>query len=171
MKGCKTLVDTGRRQFLRGGVAATAGMAAAAMAPGRSEAAAPHGYPSAKLANITDLKTNKPMDINYPDGDSPGVLLKLGKKVPGGAGPDGDIVAYSTLCPHKGFVLNYDGRDKTLNCPGHYSRFDVELEGQQIFGQANQNLPMFTLSIDSKGDIHATGVDELIFGRTSNVLA
>ncbi len=171
MKGCKTLVDTGRRQFLRGGVAATAGMAAAAMAPGRSEAAEPHGYPSAKLANITDLKTNKPMDISYPDGDSPGVLLKLGKKVPGGAGPDGDIVAYSTLCPHKGFVLNYDGRDKTLNCPGHYSRFDVELEGQQIFGQANQNLPMFTLSIDSKGDIHATGVDELIFGRTSNVLA
>ena len=45
---------------------------------------------------------------------------------PAGAGPGGDIVGFSTICPHKGFPLNYVSSDRTLNCPGHYSRFDYE---------------------------------------------
>ena len=100
-------------------------------------------YPTNKLANLRDLKVNEPLDISYPDGDSPGVLLKLGSRVEGGAGPDGDVVAFSTLCPHKGFPLNYGSGDKTLSCSGHYSRFDVEKGGLQIFGHATQNLPQF----------------------------
>ena len=60
--------------------------------------------------------------------------------------------------------------DQTLNCPGHYSRFDCEKGGQQIWGQATQNLPQFTLRVDDQGDIYAEGVDELIYGRLSNVL-
>ena len=86
-------------------------------------------------------------------------------------GPEGDIVAFSTLCPHKGFPLAYVAADKTLNCPGHYSRFDCEKGGQEIFGHATQNLPQFRLRVDSAGDIHAEAVDELIYGRLSNVLS
>src|SRR4029077_18168275 len=127
-------------------------------------------YPSTRLANVKDLKVDQPLQIQYPDKDSPGVLIKLGARVPGGAGPDGDIVAFSTLCPHKGFPLNYVATDKTLNCPGHYSRFDCEKGGLQIIGQATQNLPQFTLRIAANGDIFAEGVDELIYGRLSNVL-
>lgn len=170
MGKCEKLVDLGRRQFLRGGATVAAGAAAAAVAisPKQSQARARVDYPSNRLANVKDLKINSPVDIAYPDKDSPGVLLKLGKRVSGGAGPDGDIVAYSVLCPHKGFPLSYDPRDKTLNCPGHYSRFDCEMEGQQIFGHSNQNLPMFALRIDAKGDIFAEGADELIYGRTRN---
>jgi arsenite oxidase small subunit len=173
MPKCDRLVDVGRRQFLRGGAVAAAGAAAATVTPS-SRAAAAGGarvdYPSNRLANVKDLKVNVPLDIEYPDADSPGVLLKLGQSVPAGVGPDGDIVAYSTLCPHKGFGLIYGAEDKTLNCPGHYSRFDAEKEGQQIWGHSNQNLPMFALRIDDQGDIHAEGVDELIYGRTSNVI-
>jgi arsenite oxidase small subunit len=173
MKGCDKLVDVGRRQFLRGGALATAGVATAAVLPGRAEAKpqpARVEYPSNKLANVAQLKPNTPLDISYPDRDSPGVLIKLGTRVPGGVGPDGDIVAYSTLCPHKGFPLNYASADKTLNCPGHYSRFDCEKGGLQIMGQATQNLPQFTLRVAANGDIFAEGVDELIYGRLSNVL-
>ena len=61
--------------------------------------------------------------------------------------------------------------DKSLNCPGNYSRFDVEKGGLQIFGHATQNLPQFRLIVDSNGDIFAVAVDELIYGRLSNVLA
>ena len=128
-------------------------------------------YPTSKLANLRDLKVNEPVDISYPDSDSPGVLLKLGSRVEGGAGPDGDIVAFSTLCPHKGFPLNYAAGEKVLSCPGHYSRFDVEKGGLQIFGHATQNLPQFRLAIDQQGDIFAVAVDELIYGRLSNVLS
>lgn len=172
---CDKLVDVGRRQFLRGGMVSAVGAAAATViAPAAAEAQSANlarlEYPSNRLANVKDLKTNEPMDIAYPDADSPGVLLKLGSAVPGGAGPDGDIVAFSVLCPHKGFPLSYHAEDKTLNCPGHFSRFDVEAGGQQTWGHATQNLPQFLLRVDDNGDIYAEAVDELIYGRLSNTL-
>jgi arsenite oxidase small subunit len=174
MKGCPNLAELGRRQFLRGGATAVAGAAAATVvAPTPAKAAVPAArvdYLSNRLANLRDLKVNEPLMIAYPDEDSPGVLIKLGTPVPGGAGPDGDIVAYSTLCPHKGFPLAYDAKDRTLNCPGHFSRFDCEKEGQQVWGHATQNLPMFRLAVSADGDITAVSVDELIYGRTRNVL-
>jgi arsenite oxidase small subunit len=173
MKGCDKLVDAGRRHFLRGGALATAGVAATTLFQAEAAAVpmpARVDYPSKLLANVSQLKPNAPMEISYPDKDSPGVLIKLGTRVPDGAGPDGDIVAFSTLCPHKGFPLNYAAADKTLNCPGHYSRFDCERGGLQIIGQATQNLPQFTLRVADNGDIFAEGVDELIYGRLSNVL-
>lgn len=174
MAGCKALVDVGRRRFLSGGTAAAAGAAAAVVVGRTAKAASPSGagiaYPTNRLANISELKANEPLEIAYPDAESPGVLVKLGTPVEGGVGPDGDVVAYSTLCPHKGFALHYAAADRSLNCPGHYSRFDCEKGGQQIWGQATQNLAQFELTVDAKGDIHAAGVNELIYGRLSNVL-
>jgi arsenite oxidase small subunit len=173
MARCDKLVDAGRRQFLTGSALAAAGAAASVTLPTQAKAQTARArvdYPSNRLANIADLTVNEPLDIAYPDGDSPGVLLKLGQAVEGGAGPDGDIVAYSVVCPHKGFMMLYHPEDRTLNCPGHYSRFDVEAGGQQIWGQATQNLAQFALRVDDKGDIYGEGVDELLYGRVSNVL-
>ncbi|MBY0381464.1 MAG: arsenate reductase (azurin) small subunit [Xanthobacteraceae bacterium] len=174
MKSCDKLVDAGRRQFLSGAGAMTAAVAAVSVLP--SEAKADQvpttlvRYPKSRLGNVADLKANEPLAVNYPDDDAPGVLIKLGQRVLGGAGADGDIVGFTTVCPHKGFPLNYVASDKTMNCPGHYSRFDCEKGGQQIWGQATQNLPQYTLRIDEKGDIYAEGIDELLYGRLSNVL-
>jgi arsenite oxidase small subunit len=149
-----------------GAAAATVSIADAEAAP----APARVNYPSNRLANVGDLKPNEPLNVAYPDQDAPGVLVKLGKRVPGGAGPDGDIVGFTTICPHKGFPLAFNKTDRTLNCPGHYSRFDCEAGGQQIWGQATQNLPQYMLRIDANGDIYAEGLDELLYGRLSNVL-
>jgi len=173
MRRCTRLVDVGRRQFLGGGAAAVAGAAAVTVLPKQARAApvkARVEYPSNRLANVNDLKTNEPLEVAYPDADAPGVLLKLGKRVEGGVGPNGDIVGFTTVCPHKGFPMTYAAVDRTFNCPGHYSRFDAEKGGQQIWGQATQNLPQYTLRIDRKGDIYAEGIDELLYGRLSNVL-
>jgi arsenite oxidase small subunit len=171
---CDKLVDAGRRQFLRGGMVGAAGAVAStfvAPAQAKAQALARVEYPVNRLANVADLTVNAPLDIAYPDADSPGVLLKLGTPVQGGVGPDGDIVAFSVLCPHKGWMLSYNAGDKTLNCPGHFSRFDCEAGGQQTWGHATQNLPQFKLRIDDAGEIYADGVDELIYGRLSNVLS
>jgi arsenite oxidase small subunit len=173
MKRCQMIVDVGRRQFLSGASMAAAGVATATLAAPQAKAApapARVNYPSNRLANVSDLKLNEPLNVSYPDNDAPGVLLKLGKRVPDGTGPDGDIVGFSTTCPHKGFPLSYNKSDRTLNCSGHYSRFDCEAGGQQIWGQATQNLPQYVLRVDDKGDIYAEGVDELLYGRLSNVL-
>ena len=173
MTSCPKMVDAGRRKFLcgaglgrsrHGGGNGRAFAGESAPAPARVE------YPSNRLANVRDLKVNEPLNVSYPDRDAPGVLLKLGKRVPTGVGPDGDIVGFSTICPHKGFPLSYSKSDHTLNCPGHYSRFDCDAGGQQIWGQATQNLPQYTLRVDANGDIYAEGLDELLYGRLSNVL-
>lgn len=174
MKRCRNLVDVGRRQFLRGSGVAAAGLATAGVLPQQARAAqqlARVAYPSNRLANISDLTVNEPLNVSYPDDDAPGVLLKLGEAVEGGAGPDGDIVGFSTICPHKGYPMTYNSDDRTMNCPGHYSRFDLEKGGLQVWGQATQNLPQYTLRVDDQGDIYAEGLDELLYGRLNNVLS
>lgn len=173
MKKCDLMVDVGRRRFLSGATVAAAGAVAATTIASPATAApsqARVAYPSHRLANISQLKLNEPLDVAYPDADAPGVLIKLGTRVQGGVGPDGDIVGFSTVCPHKGFPLSYSKEDKTLSCPGHYGRYDAEKGGQQIWGHATQNLAQYQLRTDGKGDIYADGVDELLYGRLSNVL-
>jgi arsenite oxidase small subunit len=173
MSRCDRMVDVGRRRFISGAGLAAAGVAVTSMTPlptHAAPAAARVDYPVNRLANVKDLKLNEPLNVSYPDANAPGVLLKLGKQVPGGVGAEGDIVGFTTICPHKGFTLNYSAADRTMNCPGHYSRFDCEAGGQQIWGQATQNLPQYVLRVDDKGDIYAEGVDELLYGRLSNVL-
>ena len=173
MKQCDAMVNLARRKFLSGASMAAAGAAAATVSVREAKAAPPSArinYPSNRLANVSDLKVNEPLNVSYPDDAAPGVLIKLGTRVSTGSGPDGDIVGFSTTCPHKGFPLGYNKDDRTLNCPGHYSRFDVEAGGMQTWGHATQNLPQYVLRIDGKGDIYAEGVDELLYGRLSNVL-
>jgi arsenite oxidase small subunit len=173
MNRCSRMIDAGRRKFLTGAGVAAAGVAAAQISPPQAKAApaaARVDYPSNRLANLKDLKVDEPLNVAYPDQDAPGVLIKLGKRVPTGAGPDGDIVGFSIICPHKGFPLAYNKGDRTLNCPGHYSRFDCEAGGLEVWGHATQNLPQYALRVDDKGDIYAEGVDELLYGRLSNVL-
>ncbi|MDX3930228.1 MAG: arsenate reductase (azurin) small subunit, partial [Shinella sp.] len=108
MSRCRNMVDIGRRQFLRGGALAAAGASVVVTGVGAPQAraataAAGVDYPANRLANISELTLNEPLDVAYPDEDASGVLLKLGTRVEGGVGPDGDIVGFSTICPHKGF--------------------------------------------------------------------
>ena len=175
MERCNRLVDIGRRQFLRGSAFAAAGMATAGQPAGNTGQG--RAWPRARRISVqqagqrrpTSSRTNRSKSAILTT-NAPGVLLKLGTRVEGGAGPDGDIVGFSTICPHKGFPLNYNADDHTFNCPGHYSRFDADAGGQQIWGQSTANLPQYALRIDDKGDIYAEGVDELLYGRLSNVL-
>jgi len=173
LNGCETLADARRRLFLTrtaataiGGALVTAVPPGAGAAPGLARVT----YPSLRLGTLAELRVNEPKVVTYPDAESSGMLIKLGTAVEGGVGPEGDIVAFSTQCPHKGFPLFYRADDRTLSCPGHYSRYDCERGGLLVWGHATQNLPQFKLRVTAEGDILAEGVDELIYGRTSNVL-
>ncbi len=106
MKKCGMSFDVGRRAFLNGAGLVTFGAAAATIVPTESKAAPEQAlvaYPLLRLATLANSKSTKPSTSTYPDGDAPGVLLKLGKRVMHGVGPDGDVVAFSATCPHKGF--------------------------------------------------------------------
>ena len=97
---CEKVLNLGRRHFLRGGAVFAAG-AVVTVNTGTAAQAAPADarirYPSTRLGNVADLQVNEPLEVNYPDADAPGVLLKLGQAIADGVGADGDIVGFSTL--------------------------------------------------------------------------
>jgi arsenite oxidase small subunit len=128
-------------------------------------------YPETAVGNAHQLPINKPVNFNYPDSRSPCALIRMGQAVPGGMGPDQDVVAYSILCNHMGCPLNYDPESRTFKCPCHFSIFDSEKAGQMVIGQATEDLPRILLSYNKDtGDIKAVGVSGLIFGRQANIL-
>ncbi len=163
-----------RRMFFKTSSAAAAGVAVGV--PATAEAApADFGrttlaYPRKRVGSASAMKVNEVVSFMYPDNASPCALIKMGRRVPGGVGPDGDIVAYSTLCTHMGCPVIYDGQARSFKCNCHFSQFDPEMGGQMICGQATENLPQVSLAFGSDGAITATGVQGLIYGRQSNVL-
>jgi arsenite oxidase small subunit len=162
-----------RRTFLKlsGAVAATAGVAGTAEAAPATQGRATLPYPAKVVAGASKLRVSAPQTFTYPDTASPCTLVKTGKRVPGGVGPDGDIVAYSNLCTHMGCPVSYDAGEHVFKCPCHFSMFDAELSGQMICGQATENLPQIELRYNAKdGSISAVGVNGLIYGRQSNLI-
>ena len=167
-----------RRRFIAGSGATVAGAGAALVwSPSHASEGNPQpgkvmlDYPKTTISKAGDLKVGQPVFFSYPDASSPCTLVKTGHKTVGGVGPDGDIVAYSTLCTHMGCPVSYSTEERTFKCPCHFSVFDSELNGQMVSGQATENLPRILLSYRGSDDsIEATGVDGLIYGRQSNLL-
>lgn len=164
-----------RRDFFKvGGLAAGVGAAAVGLAPGTAEAAEARTtlpYKPARVAKAKGMKVNEPVGFAYPDPASPCMAVKLGAAVPGGVGPDRDIVAYSILCTHQGCPTAYDRKDGCFKCPCHFSIFDAEKGGQMVCGQSPSRLPRIVLQYDAKDDaVTAVAVDGLIYGRSANIL-
>lgn len=168
-----------RRSFLKaGGLVAAVATAEMAMTGGVPQAKAQEGvgktvlpYPAEVVGEATTLEIGAAQNFNYPDKDSPCILLKVGKPVPGGVGPDNDIVAYSTLCSHKGCPISFEAEASVLKCPCHYTMFDPERLGQVICGQATVNLPQVILEYNAQEDsVTAVAINGLIYGRQANIL-
>jgi arsenite oxidase small subunit len=128
-------------------------------------------YQSKKITKLTYLSNLSPYLFHYPDSASPCFLIKLGKRIESGIGPEEDLIAFSGLCPHMGCGLIFNADQKSFECPCHFSIFDCESKGQMVIGQATQDLPQVLLRYDQEsGDIEATGVLGMLYGRVSNVL-
>lgn len=123
-------------------------------------------WPSVKVGNVKDLEPGKPVGFNYPDAKSPALLVKLKSAAYDGAGPGGDIVAYSAICTHMGCPVEFTG--ERFVCPCHYSMFDPAKNGQVYQGLASDYLPQIELRIDAAGDISAVRMSGLVWGRTSD---
>ncbi|MFC0130691.1 arsenate reductase (azurin) small subunit [Ralstonia solanacearum] len=168
-----------RRQFLKvtGGTAAGVSVAGSIVSP--AEAAPAQSEPGRTtlpyvpktVAHVGQLRVNVPVSFLFPDASSPCAVLKMGTPVPGGVGPDRDIVAFSTMCTHMGCPVAYDAAARAFKCPCHFSIFDPEKAGQMVSGQATENLPMIVLEYSAKdGTVKAVSVEGLIYGRQANLL-
>lgn len=169
-----------RRFFLKSGgtAAALAGSAVIPIYPAHAQQASTANvgattlpYPRSAVGKAGAMPVNQVVSFNYPDPSSPCVAIRMGNPVPGGVGPNKDIVAYSIYCTHMGCPVAYDGSTRTFKCGCHFTVFDPETQGQMVCGQATENLPMIRLDYDAKTDsVMASGVDGLIYGRQSNIL-
>ncbi len=157
-----------RRGFLKAGALGVASVLGAKSLPvARAEAAA--ALPATDIAKLADIAVGAEISFDYPDENSPAVLLRLDGPAEGGIGPNNSIVAFSILCTHKGCPVQYRKDKQMLICPCHFSSFDAAKGGRIIIGQANETLPQINLRIhDDK--VQAVGVTGLIFGRHANML-
>ncbi len=129
-------------------------------------------YPRQRIASLADLKQGEPVDFEYPLQGQQSFLVKLGEPAQGGAGPDGDIVAFSYLCTHMGCPLigQYKDQHKIIGpCPCHFTTYDLRKNGMVVLGQATENLPQITLAVEDD-DVYATGSVGLIYGFRNSLL-
>ena len=158
-----------RRRFIQTTGAAGVGAAASGVVHRGAVAAETATYPIKPVIALDDLAAGTTVPFTYPDERSPALLLRMDEAVPGGVGPDSSIVAYSTLCTHKGCPVGYKPEHRLLICPCHWSTFDPAREGGLVIGQASQPLARIELRVES-GMAVAVGVDGLIYGRHTNLV-
>ena len=164
-EGCRLT----RRRFLRTTGVAGVGAAASSVIRPRTAAAETASYPAQPIVALDALSPGTTVPFTYPDDRSPALLLHMTEEVLGGVGPDSDIVAFSTLCTHKGCPVTYRPEYRLLICPCHWSTFDPAKGGGLVIGQASQSLARIELRIESDTVI-ATGVEGLIYGRHTNLV-
>ena len=176
--GKEKMAGIPRRQFLKlGGLAGlTAGVGGVA-APANSKtpiaiAQPPEGsasqYPIVDVAALADLEVGSEISFDYPDEDSPALLMRLSGTAEGGIGPGASVVAFSQLCTHKGCPLVFKKGRGMLLCPCHWSSFDPAKGGRLIIGQASERLPQIALRLNNDR-VEAVGISGLIYGRHTNI--
>jgi len=162
-------VDEGRRRFIKAvglasGFIALGGVTAVLKAVKGPITVPP--WPRVRVANIADLKTGGDFSFNYPLETTPNLVLKLGRGVEGGVGPDGDIVAFSQICQHMGCTVQWKAERGRIECPCHAAFYDP-LEGAKVVGGPSlYPLPRVKLEYEaSTGDIYAVGMGPpVVFG-------
>ena len=162
----------GRRDFIKLSGTGVASLIAGQIFPiSKVHAAKPKEkvYPLVDIGPLVDLQVGSALDFQYPDENSPAIMVYLNEPAIDGVGPTKGIVAYSSLCTHKGCPVNFHPDRKMLICPCHWSTFDMAKAGGVVIGQASQPLPQIKLRIVNDR-IQAYGVNGLIYGRHTNIL-
>ena len=128
-------------------------------------------YARKVVGKVSALKAGESVEFSYPTDDIQNILVKLGEEAGGGVGEERDIVAFNTVCPHMGGIMDagtFKASHSVLGpCPLHLSTFDLTKHGMVVFGHSTESLPQIVLAIEGE-DIGATGVMGLCYGYSRN---
>lgn len=164
----------GRRELLILGGASVTVVGALAVA-GPALAQAPElvmsTYSPKRIGSFSALREGEAVSFTYPTDDIENLLVKLGEEAGAGIGPDRNIVAFNTICPHMGGYMDagtYVPEHSVLGpCPLHLSTFDLSKHGMVVSGHSTASLPQIVLALEGD-DIVATGVMGLFYGYSRN---
>lgn len=128
-------------------------------------------YRAKRIATLGQINPKTPIAFTYPSKDVTNFLVKLGERAGGGVGPEEDIVAFNTVCPHMGGLLGPELYKPEYNvvgpCELHLSTFDLTKHGMVVSGHASDSLPQIALEVRGNA-VFAIGVMGLIYGYARN---
>jgi len=128
-------------------------------------------YSRKVIGKLSALQPGVASTFHYPTDDIENVLVRLNEEAGAGVGVDRNIVAFNTICPHMGGVMDetsFKPKYSILGpCPLHLSTFDLTKHGMVVSGHSAASLPQIVLEIDGD-DIVATGVMGLFYGYNRN---
>lgn len=128
-------------------------------------------YPRLRVGSVSELSGEDVDVFEYPLEGTRNFLTRVDGEAWGGVGPDGDIVAYNSICTHMGCSIEADvnpDHETAGPCSCHYSAFDLSKGGLVIGGPATTDLPQVRLEVEGD-DIYATGIDGLVYGQRHNL--
>ena len=99
--------------------------------------------PGTVLATLAACPLNSALNFTTPDTGDTGILVHE---------PDGSVRAFSNLCTHRPYPVQYDAGSQTFVCPLHLARFDA-MTGDVTAGPARSALPIIPVHLDGKGNI------------------
>jgi Rieske Fe-S protein len=146
-----TKSDSGitRRHFCNRVLITSAGLIA-----GASEAASQSNqpqtllaYPPTKIEGAERVMPGGYLYFDYPATRNPAVLLRT---------KDGQYLAYSRKCAHRGCSVDFDASQRCLTCPCHRGVYDSRT-GYVLYGPPPRPLDQIVLEIRAGGEVWAIG--------------
>ena len=126
----------------------------AGLVVGASEAASQNNqqqtllvYPPAKIEGAERLMPGGYLYFDYPAARNPSVLLRT---------KDGQYLAYSRKCAHRGCSVDFDASQRCLTCPCHRGVYDSRT-GYVLYGPPPRPLDQIVLEMRAGGEVWAVG--------------
>lgn len=128
-------------------------------------------YARKTIGKVSALKPGVAVPFKYPTKDIENVLVMLAEEAGGGVGKERNIIAFNTVCPHMGGLMDastFSAKHSVLGpCPLHLSTFDLTKHGMVVSGHSAASLPQIVLELEGD-NIVATGVMGLFYGYNRN---
>ena len=104
-------------------------------------------YPPVKIEGAERVMPGSFLYFDYPKASNPAVLVRR---------TDGEYLAYSRKCAHRGCSVDYDAKQRCLTCPCHSGVYDSRT-GYVMYGPPQRPLDQIILQMRAGGEVWAVG--------------